>query len=80
MHRLLAFKGTARQMGYCIYGIFKRLKRTFAPVVKKGLGNLGKQAIKSGVLVLENVSLREDVKLAIKRHAVEREKRWVKRA
>ena len=80
MHRLLAFKGKARQRGYCIDGIFKGLKRTFAPVVKKGLGNLGKQALKSGVLVLENVSRREDVKLAIKRHAVEREKNMGKKS
>ena len=80
MHRLLADKGPARQRGYCIDGIFKGLKKTFAPVVKKGLANLGKQALRSGVLVLENVSRREDVKLAIKRGAVEREKKMGKKS
>ena len=45
MYRLPAFKGAARQRSYGIAGIFKGLTRTFAPVVKKGLLNLGKQAL-----------------------------------
>ena len=58
MHRLPAFKGAACQRGYGIGGIFKRVDNngTFAPVVKKGLLNLGKQALKSGVQVLDEVS------------------------
>ena len=49
MHGLPAFKGEAHQKGYSISSIFKVLARTFAPVVKKGLLNLGKQVLQSGV-------------------------------
>ena len=42
MYRLPAFKGAAHQRGYGIGAIFKELTRTFAPVVKNGLLNLGK--------------------------------------
>ena len=45
MYRLPAFKGEAGQRGYGIGGIFKGLARTFAPIVKKGLLNLWKQAL-----------------------------------
>ena len=71
MYRLPAFKGTARQRGYGIGGIFKVQSRTFAPAVKKGHLNLGKQALQSGVQVLDNVIQGKDVKTAIKRYAVE---------
>lgn len=71
MYRLPAFKGVARERRYAIYSIFKRFKKTFAPVVKKNLLNLGKQALKSGVQVLDDVSRGEDVKAAIKRLTVE---------
>ena len=56
MYRLPAFKGVARERRYAIYSVFKRFKKTFAPVVKKNLLNLGKQALKSGVQVLDDVS------------------------
>lgn len=49
--------------------------RTFAPVVNKSLLNLGKQVLQSGVQVLDDVSREEDVKVAIKRRAVEGAKR-----
>ena len=71
MYQLPAFKGVARERRYAIYSIFKRFKKTFAPVVKKNLLNLGKQALKSGVQVLDDVSWREDVKVGMKRRAVE---------
>ena len=49
--------------------------RTFAPGVNKSLLNLGKQVLQSGVQVLDDVSREEDVKVAIKRRAVEGAKR-----
>ena len=55
------------------------MTRTFAPVVKKDLLNLGKQALQSGVQVLDDVSRGEDVKAAIKRFAVERAKKMGKK-
>ena len=58
MYQLLAFKGAVRQRGYGISGIFKGLTRTFAPVVKKGLLNLGKQALQSRVQLLDDVNQR----------------------
>ena len=71
VYRLPAFKRAARQRGYGIGGIFKGLTRTFAPVVKKGLLNSGKQALQSGNQILDDVSRGEDVKGTIKRRAVE---------
>ena len=56
MHQLQAFKGALRQRGYGISGILNGLTRTFASVVKKGLLNLGKHAIKRGVQILDDVS------------------------
>ena len=79
MYRLPEFKGAAHQRGYGIGSIFKGLTRTFAPVVKKGLLHLGKKALQSAVQVLDEISRGEDVKVAIKRCAVEGEKkRWAK--
>ena len=80
MYRLPAFKGTARQRGYAIGGIFKGLTVTLTPVVKKGVLSLGKQAHQSGVQVLDDVSRVEDVKMAIKRRAVEGAKKMDKRS
>ena len=80
MYRLPAFKGAARQRGYGISGIFKGLTRTFVPVVKKGLLNLGKQALQSGVQVLDGVSRRKDLKVAIKRRAVGGAKKMSKKS
>ena len=80
MYRLPAFKGAARQRGYDIGSIFKWLTRTFAPVVKKGLLNLGKQALQSGVQVLDNVSRGENLKVVIKRRAVEGAKKMSKKS
>ena len=79
MYRLPAFKGAARQRGCGIGGIFKGVTRTFAPVVKNGLLNLGKKALQSGVQVLDNVSRGEDVKAAIKRRAAEGAKKMGKK-
>ena len=56
------------------------MTRTFTPVVKKDLLNLGKQALQSGVQVLEDVSRGEDVKAAIKRFAAERAKKKGKKS
>ena len=80
MHRIPAFKGAARKRDYSIGGIFKGLTRTFTPIVKKGFLDLGKQALESGVQVLDNVSRGEDVKVAIKRHAVEGAKKMGKKS
>ena len=71
MYRLPAIKAAARQRRYGLGGIFKGLTKTFAPLVKKGLLNLGKQVLESGVQVLDDVSRGEDVKVAIKRRVVE---------
>ena len=80
MYQLPAFKDAACQRGYGIGGIFKGLGRTFAPVVEKGLLSLRKQALQSGVQVLDDISRGEDVKVAIKRRAVEEAKKMGKRS
>ena len=48
--------------------------------MNKGLLNLGKQALQSGVQVLDDVSRGEDVKAAIKRRAVEVAKKMGKKS
>ena len=66
------------QRSYGIGSIFKGGgggPRTFATVVNKSLLSLGKQVLQSGVQVLDDVSREEDVKVAIKRRAVEGTKR-----
>ena len=80
MYWLPAFKGAVRQRGYGIGGIFKGLTRTFAPVVKKGLLSLVKQALQSGFQVLDDVSPGEDVKVAIKKCAVDIAKKMGKKS
>ena len=80
MYRLPAFKGAAYQRGYGIGAIFKELTGTFAPVVKIGLLNLGKQALQSGVQVLDDFSRGKDVKAAVKRRAVEGAKKMGKKS
>ena len=80
MYRLPAFKGTVRQRDYVIGGIFNGLTRMFAPFVTKVLLNLGKQALQSVVQVLDDVSRGEDLKVAIKRHAVEGAKKMGKKS
>ena len=79
MYRLPAFKGAARQRGDGIGGIFKGLTRTFAPVVKKDLLSLGKLTLQSGNQELDKVRRGEDVKVAIKRRAVEGAKKMGKK-
>ena len=56
------------------------MTRTFAPVVKIGLLNLGKQALQSGVQVLDDFSRGKDVKAAVKRRAVEGAKKMGKKS
>ena len=63
MYWLPTFKGVAHQRSYGIGSIFKGLTRMFAPVVKKGLLNLGKHVVQSRVQVLDDVSQREDAKV-----------------
>ena len=47
--------------------------------MKKDLLSLGKKALQSGVQVLDDVSQGEDVKVAIKRRAVEGAKKMAKK-
>ena len=71
MYRLPAFKGAARQRGYGIGGTLKGLTRTFEPDVKRRL---------TFVIPLNDISRGEDVKVAIKRRAVEEAKRIGKKS
>ena len=80
MYRLPAFKGVAHQKGYGVSYIFKGLAKTFAPIVKKDLLNFGKQALQSGVQVLDDISQEKDVKVAMKRHAIGSGKKIGKRS
>ena len=56
------------------------MTRTFTPVVKKGLLSLGKQVLLKGVQVLDDVSCGEDLKVAVKRRALERTKKMGKKS
>ena len=59
MYQLSAFKEAAHQRGYGIGDIFKRLTRAFPAIVKRCHLDLGKQALQSGVQVLDEVLVRE---------------------
>ena len=48
--------------------------------MKKGLLNLGKQALQSGVQLLDGVSRGEDLKVAIRRYALEGAKKMGKKS
>ena len=63
---LKTFRGPAMQKGYGIGGLFKGLARSFAPVLKKGLINVGKRALKTGVDVLSDAAQGKNVKDSIK--------------
>ena len=54
--------------------------RAFARVMKNGLFNLGKQALQSGVQVLDDFSGGKDLKVVIKRGAAEGPKKMNKKS
>ena len=65
-HGLKAFRGPTMQKGYGLGGLFKGLARSFAPVLKKGLINVGKKALKTGVDVLSDVAEGKNLKQSVK--------------
>ena len=58
----------------------KGCQASFAPVLKKGLLNLGKHVLQKGIQVLDDVNQRDDVKVAIKKRVVEGPKKIGKKA
>lgn len=80
MYRLPVFIEAALKRGYGVGGVFKGLTRMFALVVKKGLLDLGKQVLQRSVQVVNDISWRENVKMALKRRVVEGVKKMGKKA
>ena len=58
--------GVTIQRGYGLGGFFKGLARSFAPVLKKGLVNVGKKALQTGVRVIEDASQGKSIKSSLK--------------
>ena len=51
-----SYRGPTIQRGYGLGGFFKGIARSFAPVLKRGLVNVGKKALRTGVEVLGDVA------------------------
>ena len=66
---LPVFRGGTIQRGYGLGGLFRGLLWTAAPVLKKGLINIGERAMKTGIESLSDVSNGSDFKSALKKRA-----------
>lgn len=58
--------GLSIQRGYGLGGFFKGLARSFAPVLKKGLVNVGKKALETGARVVEDASQGKSIKSSVR--------------
>ena len=58
--------GVSVQRGYGLGGFFKGLARSFAPVLKKGLVNVGKKALETGARVIKDASEGKSIKNSLK--------------
>ena len=68
---LPVFRGGVMQKGYGLGGLFKGMLRTVTPHLKRGLAEVGKQVLKNGVRVMEDVAKGENFKSAAKKRAKE---------
>ena len=66
---LPAFRRGVMQRGYGLGGIFKDIMISVAPKLKQGLAYVGKQALKTGLQSLGDVTARENLKSSLKRRA-----------
>ena len=57
--------GVTLQRGYGVGGFFKGLARSFAPVLKKSLVNVGKKALETGMRVIEDASQGKSIKSSL---------------
>ena len=63
------FRGPVMQRGYGLGGFFKGMVRTFAPVLKRGLVNVGKKALETGVQVMNDVAEGKNFKNSVKKRS-----------
>lgn len=64
-----AFRGGVMQRGYGLGGMFKGLFRAVAPKLKKGLVNVGKRTLKTGIETLTDIVSGKDLKSSLKNRA-----------
>lgn len=64
------FQGGTVQRGYGLGGVFRGLARSFTPVIKRGLIEVGKRALNTGVDILSDFADGESLKHAAKRRMV----------
>ena len=66
------FRGRALQRGYGFGGLFRGFLRSIAPIAKRGLLSVGKEALKAGARALEDVRDNDtSIKQALKKQAIE---------
>ena len=73
-----AFRGPAIQKGYGIGGLFKGFVRTITPTIKRGLITAGKQALKTGIDVLDDHAQGVDMKTAIEKRVKRNGTKFIK--
>ncbi|DAC80270.1 TPA_asm: cupiennin [Branchiostoma lancelet adintovirus] len=68
---MMVYRGRSIQRGYGLGGIFRGLFRSAVPLLKRGAKAVGKQALRSGIDLAQDVFNGQGVKLAAKRRAGE---------
>lgn len=74
------YKGRRRQRGYGLGSVFSSLFRRVAPLLKRGAMTLGKQALKTGVNVANDVLQGDNIGEAFKNRATASAKRLGRKA
>ena len=65
------FRGRALQRGYGFGGLFRGFLRSIAPIAKRGLLSVGKEALRAGARALEDVRDNDtSMKQALKKQAI----------
>ena len=66
------FRARALQRGYGFGGLFRGFLRSIAPIAKRGLLSVGKEALRAGARALEDVRDNDtSIKQALKKQAIE---------
>lgn len=74
------YQGTVLQKGYGIGGFFAKLFRSALPFLKSGAKTLGKEALRTGTMVANDVLSGENFKTSFKSRAKETGKKLAKKA
>ena len=69
---MLMYRAQPLQRGYGFGGLFRGFLRSIAPIAKRGLLSVGKEALKAGARALEDVRDNDtSIKQALKKQAID---------